>query len=85
MGQANRRGTFEQRQAAAYERIDADIEVRKKEIEELDALEARQMAAMSNFVNNHVLPRLERAPDPVMSTLMRADYSLVELKTLKSV
>lgn len=75
MGQAKQRGTFEQRQSAAYNRIDANIEVRKKEIEEMDALERRQTEALGNFVNSYVVPRLERQH----GTLMRADYSLVPL------
>lgn len=75
MGQAKKRGTFEQRQSAAYDRIDAHIEVRKKELEEMDALERRQTEAMQNFVTSQLLPQMDRRH----GTLMRADYSLVPL------
>ncbi len=80
MGQAKKRGTFEQRQAAAYEAVDANIEVRKKELEEMDALERRQTEAMQNFVNSQLIPRLDRK----YGHLMRADYSLVKLNNVEN-
>lgn len=76
MGQAKNRGTFEQRQAAAHERIDANIEVRKQEIEEMDKLEQRQLSAMNTFVNSRIIPQMERQH----GALMRIDFSKIPLQ-----
>lgn len=75
MGQAKKRGTFAQRQAAAYDTVKAGIEVRKREIEEMDALEQRQLDAMGNFLNTRIIPAMEKQH----GALMRADFTLVPL------
>lgn len=79
MGQAKKRGNFEQRQSAAYERVTAGIEVRKKEIEEMEALEKRQLAAMGNFLNARIIPAMERQHGP----LMRIDFSKMPMPVTK--
>lgn len=78
MGQAKQRGTFEQRQQQAYDRIDANIEVRKKELEELDAFEKRQTDMMQNYVTNVVVKNMERVRDPVAKCLINADFTQLE-------
>lgn len=78
MGQARNRGTFEQRQAAAYEAVEANIEVRKKELEQMDDLERRQTEAMKHFVDSQLIPQMDRK----YGHLMRADYSLVKLNNV---
>jgi hypothetical protein len=80
MGQAKQRGTFEQRQQQAYDRIDANIEVRKKELEELEAFEKRQLNTMQDYVTNVVVKNMERVRDPVAKALINADYSQLELR-----
>lgn len=82
MGQAKQRGTFEQRQKAAYERIDANIEVRKKELEELDAFEKRQTDMMQTYVNNVVVKQMEKIRDPVAKALITTDFTQLELRIL---
>jgi len=85
MGQAKQRGTFEQRQQEAYARIDASIEVRKKEIEELDALEKRQMEGLGTWANAY-FAQMEHhnKRNAVATALTRADFSQLELRVLKS-
>lgn len=80
MGQARNRGTFEQRQAAAYEAVEANIEVRKKELEQMDDLERRQTEAMKHFVDSQLIPQMDRK----YGHLMRADYSLVKLNNVEN-
>lgn len=75
MGQAKNRGTFEQRVEAARSKWNDSIEVQKKEMEELDALEQRQLTALGNFVNKQIIPSMERQYGP----LMRADFSLIDM------
>jgi Ni/Co efflux regulator RcnB len=75
MGQAKQRGTFEQRVDAARSKWNTSIEVQKREMEELDALEKRQLEALGNFVNGQILPHMERQH----GALMRADFSLIGL------
>ena len=75
MGAAKRRGTLEQRVEAARSKWNTGIEVQKKEMEELDALEKRQLDALGRFVNTQVLPQMELQYGP----LMRADYSLIDM------
>ena len=75
MGQARKRGTLEQRVEVARSKWNGSIEVQKKEMEELDALEKRQLEALGNFVSNQVIPQMERQYGP----LMRADYSLIDM------
>lgn len=74
MGQAKNRGTFEQRQQAAYDRIDGNIAIRRQEIEELDKFEQRQSSAMNTFVEAHVLPRLFNQRNPMAAALTRTDF-----------
>lgn len=76
MGQAKKRGNFEQRVEQAREAFNSGIEVKKQEIEELDRLEKRQIEALGNFVNQRILPQMERQH----GALMRADYSLIALR-----
>ena len=85
MGQAKQRGTFEERQKAAYERIDANIEMRKKEIEEMDALEKRQMEGLGTWANAY-FTQMERhnKRNAVATALTRTDFSQLELRVLKS-
>ena len=80
MGQARNRGNFEQRQAAAYEAVEANIEVRKKELEQMDDLERRQTEAMKHFVDSQLIPQMDRK----YGHLMRADYSLVKLNNVEN-
>jgi hypothetical protein len=75
MGQAKNRGTLEQRVEAARSKWNGDIEVQKKEMEELDALEQRQLEALGRFVNTQVIPQMERQ----YGALMRADFSLIDM------
>ena len=80
MGQARNRGNFEQRRAAAYEAVEANIEVRKKELEQMDDLERRQTEAMKHFVDSQLIPQMDRK----YGHLMRADYSLVKLNNVEN-
>jgi hypothetical protein len=82
MGQAKNRGTFEQRQEAAFRHIDADVEVRKKELEELDAFEKRQRDMMQNYVTNVLVKNMERVRDPVAKCLINADFTQLELRVM---
>jgi hypothetical protein len=75
MGQAKNRGTLEQRVEQARSKWNDSIEVQKQEMEELDKLEQRQLAALGNFVSNQIIPQMERQYGP----LMRADYSLIDM------
>lgn len=78
MGQAKQRGTFEQRQAAAYEAVDANIEVRKRELEQLDEFEKRQLDAMGRFLNTTVMPSIERR----IGAPIRIDFSQIPMGAL---
>lgn len=75
MGMAKKRGTLEQRIEQAREKFEAGIEVQRKEVAELDAMEKRQMEALGNFVTNVVAPQMDRQH----GALMRADYTLIPL------
>jgi len=79
MGQAKQRGTFEQRVEQSRVKWEQGIEVTKKEIQEMEALEQRQLDALGRFVNNQVLPHMERQH----GALMRADFSLVDMPVTK--
>lgn len=76
MGQARNRGNFEQRVEQAREAFNTDIDAKKQDIAGMEALEARQIAAMGQYVNLRVLPQMERQYGP----LMRVDFSNIELK-----
>lgn len=82
MGQANKRGTFEQRQAAAYDKVEADIDVRKKENEELDAFAEKQEAAIKGYagsVARAYLKKLDESSHPLVSI----DFSHIPLKNMQ--
>lgn len=83
MGQAKQRGTFEQRQQAAYERIENHIDARKKELEELTAFEQRQNDFIAQIATM-TLDRIERenARNAVATALTRTDFSLVGLRSV---
>lgn len=79
MGQANKRGTLEQRVEQARDKFESSIDTRKQEIAELEAFEARQNAAMQQFINTQVFPQMERQH----GALMRVDFTKVPLSVTK--
>jgi hypothetical protein len=76
MGQAKNRGTFEQRVEQSREKWNQSIEVQRQDIEQMDALEKRQLEAMGNFLTTRVLPSMERQ----YGALMRIDFTKIPLK-----
>lgn len=78
MGQAKKRGTFDERQQIAYNLIDANVEVRKKELEQLEVFEKRQVEALGGYIQ-HVFEGIENKNkrDSVANTLTRIDFSHV--------
>lgn len=79
MGQARQRGTLEVRVEQAREQANTDMEVRRKEVEELEAFEQRQVQAIGNFVSQRIMPMMEKQYGP----LMRADFSNIPLQFRK--
>jgi hypothetical protein len=81
MGQAKQRGTFTERQEAAYAAVDSNVEVRKKELEELEVFEQRQTAAIGSFITG-TFEQIVRnnSRNPIAAALTRTDFSQVPLQ-----
>lgn len=98
MGQANKRGNFEQRQLAAYDAIDGAttlVEARKANLEALTKAEADSEAymktAVSQFITRHwretnLAARLPAAAfgaiDPALLVVAQGDFASSQLAVL---